>query len=184
CDGQLYTVDAVALNSGVGFLAGIAGCAGLLPKNGALRLGGDGRAAHHSVTDWQAPRPNWQQIAHDKRFKVLLTTPGLFEQGWLLPNMSAHNGGYVWKTPDFSARFVSAVINRAEIISGWDIAENKPKPALKAVSTGSVYWFDDFEGDISELEKLVEQSLFKLDSYPDTKRRAEGFNNILIGRWS
>ncbi|HBA66447.1 MAG TPA: type III-B CRISPR module-associated protein Cmr3 [Methylococcaceae bacterium] len=183
-DGQLYTVDAVALNSDIGFLVGIAGCAGLLPKNGALRLGGDGRAARHSHVEWQAPRPNWQQIDNDKRFKVLLTTPGLFGQGWLLPGMMAHEGGYIWKTADFSAHFVTATINRAETISGWDIAENKPKPALKAVSTGSVYWFDHFEGDIGALEKLVEQSLFELEVYPDHKRRAEGFNNINIGNWA
>lgn len=182
-DGQLYTVDAVALGEGMGFLAGVSGGDGLLPKNGVLRLGGDGRAARHRHIEWQVPRPNWQQIAGDKRFKLLLTTPGLFEQGWLLPGMSARDGGYIWKTADFSAHLVTAAINRAETISGWDIAENKPKPAVKTVSTSSVYWFDRFEGDVGALEKLVEQGLFALDQYPDRKRRPEGFNNILVGNW-
>lgn len=183
-DGQLYTVDAVALNPNIGFLAGVCGCGKLLPENGVLRLGGDGRAARHSAIEWQAPRSNWGQIEGDQRFKLLLSTPGLFKQGWLLPGMTAHDGGYIWKTADFSARLVTAAINRAETISGWDIAENKPKPALKAVSTGSVYWFDRFEGDVSALEKLVEKSLFDIDAYPDRKRRVEGFNNIQIGSWA
>lgn len=183
-DGQLYTVDAVALEAEVGFLTGISGGSELLPKNAVLRLGGDGRAARHSHIEWQTPRPEWQKIADDKRFKLLLTTPGLFEQGWLLPGMSEFDGGYIWKTPEFSAHLITAAINRAETVSGWDIAENQPKPAIKAVSTGSVYWFDRFEGDVDALDKLVEQGLFELSDYPDRKRRAEGFNNILIGCWS
>ncbi|PPD18458.1 MAG: type III-B CRISPR module-associated protein Cmr3, partial [Methylobacter sp.] len=110
-------------------------------------------------------------------------TPGLFKQGWLLHGMTVENGGYCWKTPDFSAHLVTPSTARAETISGWDIASNQPKPALRAVSTGSVYWFDQFEGEVSALQKLVEQSLFSIDAYPDRKRRAEGFNSILIGAW-
>ncbi|OQW66530.1 MAG: type III-B CRISPR module-associated protein Cmr3 [Proteobacteria bacterium ST_bin11] len=182
-DGQLYTVETVALAEDIGFLTGIAGAENLLPANGVLRLGGDGRGAQHSQIVWQPPQPDWELIAQTKRFRLLLTTPGLFEQGWLLPGMTAENGGYLWKTPDISAHLVTASTARAETISGWDIASNQPKPALKAVSSGSVYWFNQFEGDISALQKLVEHSLFHIDAYPDQKRCAEGFNNIMIAAW-
>lgn len=182
-EGQLYTVDAVALNENIGFLTGIQGAAGLLPDNGLLRLGGDGRGAQHNKIDWTLLRPDWDSIAETKRFRLVLATPGLFEQGWLLPGMSKQTEGFVWKTADFSAHLVTASVSRAETISGWDLAENRPKPALKAVSTGSVYWFDRFEGDTQALRKLVEQGLSAISAYPDKKRCAEGFNNIFIAAW-
>lgn len=182
-EGQLYTVETVALGEGIGFLSGITGADNLLPTDGVLRLGGDGRGAQHTRIEWQPPQPDWAAIAQSKRFRLSLTTPGLFEQGWLLPGMTAENGGYRWKTKEFSAHLVTASTARAETISGWDIASNQPKPALKAVSSGSVYWFDQFEGEVSALQKLVEHSLFSIDAYPDRKRRAEGFNSILIGAW-
>lgn len=182
-EGQLYTVETVALGKGIGFLTGITGADNLLPADGILRLGGDGRGAQHSRIEWQPPHPDWAAIAQSKRFRLLLTTPGLFEQGWLLPGMTAQNGGYLWKTNEFSAHLVTASTARAETISGWDIANNQPKPALKAVSSGSVYWFDQFEGEVSALQKLVEHGLFFIDTYPDRKRYAEGFNAILIGAW-
>ncbi|MFM8341005.1 MAG: type III-B CRISPR module-associated protein Cmr3 [Methylomonas sp.] len=182
-DGQLYTVDAVALSDGIGFLTGIAGAQNLMPDNGVLRLGGDGRGAQHSRVEWQPPQPEWDLIAQSKRFRLLLTTPGLFEQGWLLPGMTEENGNYRWRTNDFSANLVTVSTPRAETISGWDIAKNQPKPALKAVSTGSVYWFDQFEGEVTALHKLVEKGLFSIDANPDRKRSAEGFNNIIIAAW-
>jgi CRISPR-associated protein Cmr3 len=181
-EGQLYTVDAVAMNENIGFLTGIDGADGLL-QNGLLRLGGDGRGAQHSKIDWKPLQPDWDSISKTQRFRLALATPGLFEQGWLLPGMSKQADGFIWKTSEFSAHLVTASVSRAETISGWDLAENCPKPALKAVSTGSVYWFDRFEGDTQALCKLVEQSLSLISAYPDYKRCAEGFNNILIAEW-
>ncbi len=181
-EGQLYTVDAVALNDNIGFLTGIDGADGLL-QNGLLRLGGDGRGAQHSKVNWEALQPDWDIITKTQRFRLVLATPGLFEQGWLLPGMTEQAGSFIWETPEFSAHLVTASISRAETISGWDMAENCPKPALKAVSTGSVYWFDHFEGDIQALGKLVDHGLSLINTYPDNKRCAEGFNNIFIAAW-
>ena len=181
-DGQLYTVDAVAMQNHIGFLTGVEGANGLI-SDGVLRLGGDGRGAHHIKIAWNPLEPDWNLIEKTKRFRVILATPGLFEQGWLLPGMTQENGEYIWKTTDFSAHLVTASAARAETISGWDLAENSPKPALKAVSTGSVYWFDRFEGDIQSLRKLVESGLTLIVEYPDKKRCAEGFNNIFIAVW-
>lgn len=181
-EGQLYTVDAVAMNENIGFLTGIDGADGLL-QNGLLRLGGDGRGAQHSKIDWKPLQPDWDSISKTQRFRLALATPGLFEQGWLLPGMSGQADGFIWQTKEFSAHLVTASVSRAETISGWDLAENCPKPALKAVSIGSVYWFDRFEGDTQALRKLVEQGLSLISAYPDNKRCAEGFNNIIIAAW-
>lgn len=182
-EGQLYTVDAVVLGENIGFLTGIEGGASLLPENSLLRLGGDGRGAQHCKIGWKPFQPDWETIANTHRFRLSLATPGLFEQGWLLPGMSKQADGFIWQTSEFSAHLVTASVSRAETISGWDLAENCPKPALKAVSTGSVYWFDCFEGDAQALRKLVENGLSVINAYPDKKRCAEGFNNIMIAAW-
>ncbi|WP_031433644.1 type III-B CRISPR module-associated Cmr3 family protein [Methylomarinum vadi] len=182
-EGQLYIVDTVAMAEDVGFLAGVSGAKGLLPETGVIRLGGDGRGARHGKIAWAMPEPDWSVIEQSKRFRVLLTTPGLFESGWLLPGMIEKNGEIIWQTDEFAAHLVSASITRSETVSGWDLAENKPKPALKAVNTGSVYWLDQFEGSIDSLHKLVEQGLSRIAVYPDKRRSAEGFNNIMIAAW-
>ncbi len=184
-EGQLYTVDAVALADQIGFLTGINAADDLLPTKGVLRLGGDGRGAQHSLIEWDREKlqPNWGLIKETGRFRLVLTTPGLFEQGWLLPGISKTQHDFIWQASGFTANLVTASVSRSETISGWDLAENCPKPALKAASTGSVYWFDNFKGDVQALQKLVEDGLFNISAYPDKQRQAEGFNNILIAAW-
>ena len=72
----------------------------------------------------------------------MLTTPGLFDGGW---------------RPDgIPAALVAASVSRAETISGWDLVTNKPKPAQRVAPTGSVYWFENFSGDLNELKALVQ----------------------------
>ncbi|RKX58871.1 MAG: type III-B CRISPR module-associated protein Cmr3, partial [Thermodesulfobacteriota bacterium] len=84
---------------------------------------------------------------------------------------------------DFTARLVAAAINRAEVVSGWDLARHRPKPAQRVAPVGSVYWFDDLEGDPGGLEKLIENGLWPLIDKPDATRMAEGFNNVLVAAW-
>lgn len=181
--GQLYTVDTVDMAEGVGFLTGVSGASGLLPLTGVVRLGGDGRGARHGKVAWAMPEPDWSSIEQSKRFRLLLTTPGLFESGWLLPGMTEQNGEIIWQSDDFSAQLVAASIARAETISGWDLADNKPKPALKAVNSGGVYWLERFQGSLDALHKLVNEGLTRIAVYPEKRRAAEGFNNIMIAAW-
>ena len=101
----------------------------------------------------------------------------------------------VWHGLDgCTARLVAASVNRADVISGWDLAKwsqvdesgrkkGGPKPAQRVAPVGSVYWFDDFQGKTEALGKLVAEGLWAISSYPDRGRQAEGFNNILIAAW-
>jgi CRISPR-associated protein Cmr3 len=100
-EGKLFSVNTVALEPGVGFLASIA--AADLPADGLLRFGGDGRGArmHRVEVNW--PRPDLASIARAKRARLVLTTPGLFERGWLPTGISDQNGAY-WLDLPGSAR--------------------------------------------------------------------------------
>jgi CRISPR-associated protein Cmr3 len=182
-EGRIYTTETVALKKEVGFLAGVDGAAGCLPKGGLLRFGGDGRGAVVSHCRPDFPETPWQRIADEKRFRVVLLSPGLFPDGWRLPGLRDENGTYVWRGDTFTARLVAASVNRVEVVSGWDLARHAPKPAMRVAPSGSVYWLDGLEGEVAGLQRLVQNGLWPLLEKPDLARRSEGFNNILIAAW-
>jgi CRISPR-associated protein Cmr3 len=77
---------------------------------------------------------------------------------------------------------VCAAVPRHEVISGWDLARWQPKPALRAVPTGSVYWLDELEATPEALRKLASQELWS-EPCEDAERRAEGFNRITFAAY-
>ena len=165
-----------------GFLIGICGVGDLLPEQGQLRLGGDGRSAHYARVKFIAP--DQPKIAN-ARFRLLLQTPALFEQGWLPDGLTQQGGSYRLQGDGFTARLACAALGRREIVSGWDLYNWSPKPAQAAVPAGSVYWFDQFEGDAGKLAVWVQLGLWpdNLSTLQQT-RRAEGYNNALLGAWN
>ena len=91
--------------------------------------------------------------------------------GWLPPPL-----------PDgLKARLVWPAVPRFEVVSGWDLAAWKPKPAERAVPVGAVYWFDEFEGDPGKLAEWVAGGLWQ--DNPDACRRVQGYNNALLAAW-
>lgn len=189
--GMLYTAQTVALNRrdgrgqgrDVGFLVGVDGATGLLPEKGLLRFGGDGRgAALQAVSSRNPlPAPDWRRIEQEHRFRLVLATPGLFADGWRLPGLDADD---LWRGPDgCTARLVAAAVHRADTVSGWDVAQRQPKSAQRVAPVGSVYWFDDFQGKTETLNKLAADGFWAIGDYSDPRRRAEGFNNLLIAAW-
>ncbi len=196
--GMLYTAETVALRRegrdaatgknyhDVGLFVGVDGADNLVPQGGLLRFGGDGRGAAVVSCSTRPPEPDWPRIDREKRFRLVLATPGLFEHGWRLPGLAADN---LWHGPDGCvAKLVAASVNRADVISGWDLAKwshgkSGPKTAFRAAPTGSVYWFEEFQGTVAALGKLVAEGFWATSEYPDSSRRAEGFNNLFIAAW-
>lgn len=187
-ESQLYTTDAVALRSGVRFVAGFSGTA--LPADGLVRLGGDGRGARIELASAalvDTLRSLGKPLAGWKGFRMILATPGLFPDGWLPPGVDAANRRFA--ISGLSAELVAAAVPRHEVISGWDLANHAPKPARKAAPAGSCYWFRVIEGDTAALASLRERGLWPLlpenpESRPEnTARRREGFNRVWFGAW-
>ncbi len=188
-EGQIYTTEGFAFSpqgqfSSTGFLIGIEGVANLLPDTGWLRLGGDGRSAQYRKVAFTAPTVANLPGAKN-RFRLLLQTPGLFSHGWLPEGVTELDGSYRLRGDGFSARLACAVLGRHEVVSGWDLYQWKPKPAQAAVPTGSVYWFDEFEGDADKLAAWVAKGFWPDDLNPlQQTRRAEGYNRALLGAWN
>lgn len=176
-DGRLFTVQAVALARDVGFLVGIAGAD--VPDGGVLRFGGDGRAVAVTSADLTPPQPDYAAIAGSGRCRLALTSPGIFPGGWRLPGMDEHGR---FSLGGVSARVVCAAVPRAEVVSGWDLANGCPKAARRAAPTGSVYWMEDLEGTPDQLRALVADGLWE-EPCTDPARRAEGFNHCALALW-
>ena len=181
-DGKLFSMQAVAFCEGVGFLAATEGDG--LKADTLLRFGGDGRAARCEPVDaYRSPEPDLANIAESGRARMVLTTPGIFPEGWRLPGMSADGR---FELAGVKGRVVAAAVNRAEVISGWDLAAKKgrgqPKVAQRAAPAGSVYWIEDLEADEASLRKLAEHGLWPENDY-DKHRRAEGFNRFTFAAY-
>jgi CRISPR-associated protein Cmr3 len=176
-DGKLFSAQAVVMQNGVGFLAGVNGA--VPPTDGLLRLGGDGRAAAIHATATTLPESDYVAICKTKRCRLVLTAPGLFKEGWKLPGTDSNNrvsiGG-------IQARLVCSAVPRAETISGWDLAKSQPKAAQKVAPTGSVYWLDELHATPEQLRKLAEAGLWQ-SPCEDAARRAEGFNRFQLAAW-
>lgn len=184
-DGKLFTTQAVAFKPRVGFVASVRGAT--LPAQGSLRLGGDGRAASSQSVDHQTPQADLNAIATQGRCRVVLTTPGLFAQGWLPNGFQREADDHHWlNLHGVRARLVCATVPRSETISGWDLAANngkgQPKAALRSAPSGSVYWLDQLQATPEALGKLA-NSGFWSDACEDTHRRAEGFNRFAFAAY-
>ena len=179
-EGKLFTAQAVAFQPGVGFVASVRGAQAPthLPEQGTLRLGGDGRAASSHSVALQTAQVDLPAVAAQGRCRMVLTTPGVFAQGWLPNGMALQTDGSI--TLDLHgvrARLVCATVPRAETVSGWDLARWQPKPAQRAAPTGSVYWFEALQATPAALGKLADNGFWSAEC-EDTQRRAEGFNRF------
>ncbi len=197
-DGQLFSMQAVAMlkrghrldrrnekeqpiQYDVGFLATVSGAAP--PTDGLLRLGGDGRAAAiHTAADHRLPEPDYDKIAEARRCRLVLATPGIFADGWLPTGVIQADGEFRFDLHGVKGRLVCAAVPRAEVISGWDLARWRPKPAMRAVAAGGVYWLDQLDATPEALRKLAESGLWH-ETCQDAARRAEGFNRIAIAAY-
>ena len=200
-DGKLFTVQAVALRRrehkrtseeepvfDVGFVAQIEGAT--LPKRLALRLGGDGRAALSTEIVVEEQKPDYGAIARAGRCRLVLTSPGIFAQGWLPTGIEQSGEGEPrFDLDGVKGRLVSAAVPRAEIVSGFDLAawsqgKGGPKPARRVAPAGSVYWLDQLEATPEALQKLSERGLWTDADYATDTRRGEGFNRVALAAWS
>lgn len=175
-EGKLFTAQAVAFQRGVGFVASVQGAK--LPPQGTLRFGGDGRAASSQTIEPTLTQADLPAIAAQRRCRLVLTSPGLFAQGWLPNGFALQSDGNHWlELHGVRARLVCATVPRSETISGWDIARWQPKAAQRAAPAASVYWLDQLQATPEALGKLAESGFWS-EACEDTHRRAEGFNRF------
>ncbi len=85
-------------------------------------------------------------------FKVYLSTPAIFEKGWLPSWIDEKT--FEGEINGIKLKLISAFIGKPLNIGGFDMANNKPKPMKKAVPAGSVYYFELLTEDKNSLPQI------------------------------
>lgn len=131
--------------------------------HGPIAIGGESRFGDYTVADVPEIKP----AATKGRLRVILLTPAYF------------SGGVFPRERDWSpwvggGRLVSYVVGRPQLISGWDVARNQPKPLRHYIPAGSVFFFEDAQW---KGERFAET--------PDNEVSfsAIGFGQVALGSW-
>ncbi len=178
-EGRIYTAEAVALGDNIGFVCAFSHEKGDVPRDGLVRLGGDGRGAEIMEYPYGPPALGRPESGW-KRFRMILSTPCPSTTGWFPPGVGLLDGGYILRSGELIARLVCAAVPRYEVISGWNVAKHVPKPAVRMIPAGSVYWFEVQEGDSGDLLPLWESGLL-FDDAQNSGRWREGFGRVWFG---
>ena len=140
-------------------------------------LGGERRAVQWSPIDDSFPVcPNKirKRIKQDKHCRLILLTPGLFEQGYL-PSLNPQITGGV------KATIVAAAVNRYQTVSGWDYDKQLPKPTQCLAPAGSVY-FLKLDGDETAINQFID-AMWMHNISDDEQDRRDGFGLAVLGIW-
>lgn len=176
--GKIYSVEFVRLKElrkekdswelfAPGFLVNFRGVAEqYLKSEGFLALGGESRAARYEkIADPQIEKLNEliegkflsslsRGLASSNRFKIYLAAPAIFNNGWYPDFLEAVGSELIGEKDGLKFKLISASINKPTTVSGWDVARNRPRPAVKAVPGGSVYHFELMNNERFDEEKI------------------------------
>src|SRR5690606_5857344 len=112
------------------------------------KLGGQSKASYY--THKNVDITFIDEIEENKKyFKLYLLTPGLFKNGWLPGVINKETK--ILTVGKVKAKLLTAAIGKPKYLSGFDLKDNKPKPNLRAVPEGSVYYFELLEGNMKDV---------------------------------
>jgi CRISPR-associated protein Cmr3 len=174
-EGHIYRIPMIRLERKAKLFVEIDGLS-LYPKEGLLQIGGEGKTAKIEKIE-NDPLMTLIDIDfkfENKVFKLYLATPAIFKKGWIPDwiNEKTFEGSY----EGIKLKLIACSIGKYELIGGWDLANNKPKPMYKAVPAGSVYYFKIL--DDTPAEKIKE--VFHLKNISDINPE-EGFGLSFVG---
>jgi CRISPR-associated protein Cmr3 len=163
--GKLYMSEYLRYKENFGYLVGILGACSpeysipkdSIPESGFLRLGGDGKATYYKeINDFEVPTAKYEDIITQKSFKVVLSSEGTFENGWIPDVMKYKDDekSYYIEHEGLTAKLVSVVLKKFDHISGWDMLKQRPKDLIRVVPRGSVYFFQLEKGTLEDLKDL------------------------------
>jgi CRISPR-associated protein Cmr3 len=126
--------------------------------------------------------------SRDRYFKLVFTTPAIFchpaqkrnpahRYGWIPSFIDPETWEGKWQ--GMPVKLISAAVGKPQSIGGFDMLKKEPKPMLKVVPAGSVYFFRllDEADDISKYANGLQGPI----SLTDDKAH-EGFGLAYLGR--
>jgi len=191
--GKLYAAEFVRMRENFGFVVevGLDGDSGdgelekYLDSKGILALGGERRAASYEKVE-AGQLDGYKLVTNfndrDKGFFLYLATPAIFRPngpgspGWLPSwidekNLTSTCGSAKYKV-------IAAAVGKPVPISGWDMRKRRPKPLLRAVPAGSVYFCELTEGNMQAIvQGLHNQTISEFG-------KEIGMGLTFVGRWN
>lgn len=122
-----------------------------------------------------------EQIAGSKSLRLILITPAKFKEGWLPKGFKLEdNAAYRGSLPGVNGEVIlrSALVGRPVNISGWDMAERRPKGTDRMAPPGSVYFFEKANGQAFTADEVQALWLANLGD-----RTEDGFGLVVPGIW-
>ena len=182
---MLYVQRMLRLKDGYCFAIEAENITGVTDR-GSLKLGHDGRVFSyekmHRESNCQSLNIRQEFINQLKKnggnFKLIFTSPAILKRGWLPGDAGSSDKDYTWLQNGLKIKVESAVIGAPMRVGGWDMKQKAPKPMMKAVPPGSVYYCKMEEGDTGALfDSLFDNNL----SDGDPELAKQGFGHTLIG---
>lgn len=150
---------------------------GIAPFGGKRRLARWTRAEAARLPEipaWLSKRVEDAPIDAALRLRVLIATPGVFEDGY-----RPRNGASPILPESGIASLVAALVPYPETVSGWDFEKDRPKPSRRMVAAGSVFWVDLIGTKAQRLAWL--KGVWMQNVSDDPQDRRDGFGLALVG---
>lgn len=186
-EGQLYRVEMVRpakweQERSLSFLVELDGID--ISTETWLQIGGDKKATYLVEAGMRKKIDCPTFDKNEKRFKIYLATPALFKNGWYPKELF----------DKYELNLIAAAVGKPFPIGGFDIKARRPKPMLRAVPAGSVYYVEakstDFANKAAQkIHELHTISAFDSkyhfektqdDKLPDSAQ--QGFGAVFIGK--
>lgn len=168
-ESMFYNIDFARPKPDIGLLVEIP--KGLLVESsGFITLGGESRMGRYETVDF-ALSPN----TYTGKIKIVLQTPAYFSGGW-----QPDNGNWS-RWVGHEGQLVSMALGRPDLISGWDVVRNQPKPLYHYVPAGSVYYFENATTPTVPFTETVPDDNFEGNEL-DAGR--VGFGAFAVGTWA
>jgi CRISPR-associated protein Cmr3 len=151
----------------------------------AIRAGLTGFGGERRIVTWrksgaELPTPSVQlvqTIISDKYCRLILLTPACFKKGYLPTWLHAETEKY-----GIEAHIQAIAIDRPQVVSGWDLANKKPKSSKRLAPAGTVF-FLALRGSDAAISKWSKSLWMQCISDEEQDRR-DGFGLAVLGTWS
>ncbi len=152
-----------------------------IKEKGLFQLGGERKSAifEKMNRDPLEELKNLKPDLSNRLFKLYFATPTIFENGWLPSWINKENmeGEY----ENVKVRLIACVVEKFQIVGGWDLNQKMQKPLQKAVPAGSVYYFEILDGDKDAVIEAFHLKNVSDENYDDERNKKEGFGLALVG---
>lgn len=157
-------------------------------KDYEIRPGLDSLGGERRLVSWQQGKPEMmpecpaelpeqivEQIVTDGACRLILLTPACFRQGYR-PDLAG------WEHAGVQPKLRAALVQRPQVISGWDLARGKRKPTRRLAPAGSVF-FLKLPGRPAERRAWIEHTWMNCVS-DELQDRRDGFGLAVLGTWN